>query len=128
MIFNFCHLVHFLYSLGLEFVAPSVDNMCRIFSCRKHVKLHIKTCLFIFYIYSFLQKYLYMITYACETSPPPCKWSYFELSNIFTEIYSIKIIYLENRKNKVFESCVHSTCLLFSNEKILHCWNSKHLN
>jgi hypothetical protein len=31
----FCHSVDFLYSLGLEFVAPNVGNMCRKFSCNK---------------------------------------------------------------------------------------------
>jgi hypothetical protein len=31
----FFHLVDFFYSLGLEFVAPSVDKMCRKFSCKK---------------------------------------------------------------------------------------------
>jgi hypothetical protein len=34
MIF-FPHLVDFLYSLGLKFVAPSVEKMCRKFSCKK---------------------------------------------------------------------------------------------
>jgi hypothetical protein len=29
------HLVDFLYSLGIEFVAPSVGKMCKKFSCKR---------------------------------------------------------------------------------------------
>jgi hypothetical protein len=70
MIF-FPHLVDVLYSLGLEFMAPSVGKMCRKFHARKHVKLYIKAYVFIFYNSSFQPKYLCIITYACENSPPP---------------------------------------------------------
>jgi hypothetical protein len=42
---------------------------------RKIVKLYIKAYVFIFYISSFLPKYLCIITYTYEKSPPPLKLS-----------------------------------------------------
>jgi hypothetical protein len=33
--FLFFHLVDFFYSLGLEFVAPSAEKMCKKFSCKE---------------------------------------------------------------------------------------------
>ncbi len=38
---------------------------------RKYVKMYIKIYVFIFCISGFLPKYLCIITYACEKSPPP---------------------------------------------------------
>jgi hypothetical protein len=35
MIPFFCYLIDILYSLGLDFVAPSVGNMCKKFLCKK---------------------------------------------------------------------------------------------
>jgi hypothetical protein len=35
MILLFCYLIDFLYSIGLEFVALSVGNMCKKFLCKK---------------------------------------------------------------------------------------------
>jgi hypothetical protein len=75
MIPFFCHLVDFLYSLGLKFVAPSVNKCARNFHARKHVKLYIKIYVFIFYNCGFLPKYLCITTYACEKTPPPWKVS-----------------------------------------------------
>jgi hypothetical protein len=43
----------------------------RNFHARKHVRLYIKTYVLILCIYGFLPKYLCIITYACEKSPPP---------------------------------------------------------
>jgi hypothetical protein len=51
MIFIFFHLVDFLYSLGLDCVAPSVGN-----TPRKHVKFFIKIYVVIFCIFSFFTK------------------------------------------------------------------------
>ncbi len=69
--FFFPHLVDFFYSLSLEFVAPSASKSAGNFHARKHVKLYIKTYVFIVCNFCFLTKYLCIITYACEKSPPP---------------------------------------------------------
>jgi hypothetical protein len=42
-----------LYSLGLEFVAPSVAKCAGNFHAKKYVKLYMKVYIFIFYIYGF---------------------------------------------------------------------------
>jgi hypothetical protein len=92
MIFIFCHLVDFLYSLGLDCVAPSVGN-----TSRKHVKFFIKTYIVIFCIFSYLPKYSCTITYTCKKSPPPCNhqhaiiiiWiiRYFQLNVFYINFY-----------------------------------------
>jgi hypothetical protein len=69
-LFFFSHLVEFLYSLALKFMAPSVNKMCKKFHARKHVKLYIKAYVFIFCIFVFLPKYLCIIRHVCEKSPP----------------------------------------------------------
>jgi hypothetical protein len=69
MILFFGYLVDFLYSLGLNLVAPSVG--ARNYHARKHVKLFIKVYGFIFYIFGFLPKHLCIITYASEKAPLP---------------------------------------------------------
>jgi hypothetical protein len=71
MIPFFPHLVDFLYSLSLEFVAPSVDKCVRIFHARKHVKLYMKAYVFFSCFSRFLPEYLCIITYTCEKSAPP---------------------------------------------------------
>jgi hypothetical protein len=75
MILFFHFLIDSLYSLNLEFVAPSVGNVWKKIHARKHVKLHIKVYALILCIYGFLPKYLCIITYACKKSPPPYKLS-----------------------------------------------------
>jgi hypothetical protein len=62
----FFHLVDFLYSLGLKFVAQVPTKRLRNFHVRKHVKLYIKTYVFTCCISGFLTKYLCIIIYGCE--------------------------------------------------------------
>jgi len=48
-----------------------LENCEGNFHARKHVKLYIKAYVPIFCIFGYLPKYLCIITYACEKSPPP---------------------------------------------------------
>ncbi len=64
-----------LYSLCLKIVAQVLATCVGNFHVRKHVKSIIKIYVFIFCIFGFLLKYLCIITYACEKSPPPYKSS-----------------------------------------------------
>jgi hypothetical protein len=64
--------------LGGHPISPSRLKSGRNFHVKKHVKLYIKTYVFIFCISSILTKYLCIImnkfmqhTYACEKPPPP---------------------------------------------------------
>jgi len=50
------------------------QNVQENFHVKKHV-LYIKAYVFIFYSFGFLPKYLCIMTYAYEKSPPPWKWS-----------------------------------------------------
>jgi hypothetical protein len=65
----FFHLVHFLYSLSQKTVASNVSKMCRTSSCKKTCEVLYK-CILYFLHFWFLSKYLCIITYTCEKSPP----------------------------------------------------------
>jgi hypothetical protein len=66
---DFC--IHQVKNLWPQMLVKCEGN----FYERKHVKMYIKTYVFIFCNSSFLPKYLCIITYACEKSSPPCKLS-----------------------------------------------------
>jgi len=67
------------FPFGLFFVFTKVKNLwpqvlvkcAKNIHARKHVKMYMKDYVFIFCIYGFLPKYLCIITYAYEKSPPP---------------------------------------------------------
>jgi hypothetical protein len=77
-----CNKKNFFWSFGWFFIftklkisGPNASQMCKNNHARKHVKLFIKTYVFIFYIFEFFSKYWYIITYTIEKSPPPYKLS-----------------------------------------------------
>jgi len=54
----FMVIVFCLYSLSLEFVAPSFHHMCKTIYVKKHIKVaHVKAYLSISYIHGFGPKY-----------------------------------------------------------------------
>ncbi len=86
-------------------MAPSVGHTCvKNFHVRKHVKLYIKTYVLIFYIFSFLPKYLCIVTYACENH------HYANDHNLNYPIFHLNLfhvdLYLKDSKNKILESYV----------------------
>jgi hypothetical protein len=56
------HLVDFLYSLGLEFVAPNVGKMCIKFSCKETCYVVYKN-LCIHFLHFWFFKYIFMHNY-----------------------------------------------------------------
>jgi hypothetical protein len=69
MILFFFPFGWFFVCIKFRICGPIVSAKCaRDFHAKKHVKLYIKTYVFIFCISSFLPRYLCRITYACEKS------------------------------------------------------------
>jgi len=58
--FFFFHLVGFLYPLALEFATPSVNKMCRKFSCKKTCKVVYKSlCTYFLHLWFFTKIFMH---------------------------------------------------------------------